>query len=343
MTTQDPTELDSTLPEGYTQRAATMADAEAVARVVTAAIRLRGGDDIETPDLVLRSWQIPDWNLSTDSQVVFDAQGDMVGYVTVSDLYNPTHPEIHWNVTPGEHWEAVMRALMAWSEERALQALERCHPDERFAPETGCSAGSSDQAFFESLGYRPVRYFYDMGITMQEPPTVLPLPAGFTLKTFDYPAELEAVVAAKDDMWQDHYGHVPHSLADLVAFWRSSLENDPKFDPSLWYLATDDATGEIAGLVLCELEAEANADEGEIATVGVRRAYRKRGLAEAMLTHVLAEFWRRGQKTVALGVDADSLTGATRLYERVGMRIRKCFVRLQKELRPGIERMNTGA
>jgi hypothetical protein len=42
--------------------------------------------------------------------------------------------------------------------------------------------------------------------------------------------------------------------------------------------------------------------------------------------------WRIG-----LGVDADSLTGATRLYEKAGMRVERRYELWEKELRPGIE------
>jgi hypothetical protein len=37
--------------------------------------------------------------------------------------------------------------------------------------------------------------------------------------------------------------------------------------------------------------------------------------------HLGGEFARRGEKRVGLGVDAESETGATRLYERVGMHV----------------------
>lgn len=236
-----------------------------------------------------------------------------------------------------------MRVLVAWGEQRTLQSLERCEPDERLAPITFCHAGSVNHIFFELLGYQPIRYSFHMGITLQEAPSVIPVPAGFTIKTFDYPAELEAVVIAQDEMWEDHYGYVSHPLAERLEDWTQFIANDPKFDPTMWFVAVDDATGEIAGLVLCELEAATKPDEGYISIVGVRRAYRKRGLAQAMLTHAFAEYWRRGQKTVGLGVDGSSLTGATRLYERVGMTITKRYSRLEKELRPGVERMNTGS
>ncbi len=75
----------------------------------------------------------------------------------------------------------------------------------------------------------------------------------------------------------------------------------------------------------------------------MKRAYRKKGLAQAMLTHAFAEFWKRDQKTVGLGEDASSPTGATRLYERVGMTVAERYVRMEKEMRPGVERMNTAS
>jgi ribosomal protein S18 acetylase RimI-like enzyme len=57
----------------------------------------------------------------------------------------------------------------------------------------------------------------------------------------------------------------------------------------------------------------------------------------ALLLHSFGEFYRRGIHKVALGVDAQSLTGATRLYERAGMHIVRQYARYEKELRPGVE------
>jgi GNAT superfamily N-acetyltransferase len=60
---------------------------------------------------------------------------------------------------------------------------------------------------------------------------------------------------------------------------------------------------------------------GYVGLLGVRRPWRGRGLAKALLHRTFAEFWRRGLTHVTLGVDAESPTGATQLYERVGMRV----------------------
>jgi ribosomal protein S18 acetylase RimI-like enzyme len=60
-------------------------------------------------------------------------------------------------------------------------------------------------------------------------------------------------------------------------------------------------------------------------------------LGLALLRHSFNEFYRRGKRKVGLGVDAQNLTGALRLYENAGMHVQKTFDQYEKELRPGIE------
>ena len=57
----------------------------------------------------------------------------------------------------------------------------------------------------------------------------------------------------------------------------------------------------------------------------------------ALLLHTFGEFYRRGQPTVVLGVDAQNLTGALRLYERAGMHVSMRFTTYEKELHAGEE------
>jgi len=55
-------------------------------------------------------------------------------------------------------------------------------------------------------------------------------------------------------------------------------------------------------------------------------------LGLALLHHAFTEFWRRGERAVALGVDAENPTGATRLYERAGMHMLFDAVVYEKQL-----------
>ncbi len=76
---------------------------------------------------------------------------------------------------------------------------------------------------------------------------------------------------------------------------------------------------EIAGLSLCRSSEGGDPDLGWVDILAVRRPWRRRGLALALLLHSFHELRARGRPRVGLGVDAENLTGAVRLYERAGM------------------------
>ncbi|NIO68281.1 MAG: GNAT family N-acetyltransferase [Anaerolineae bacterium] len=111
------------------------------------------------------------------------------------------------------------------------------------------------------------------------------------------------------------------------------MDNDPSFDQSLWFVAVDGE--EIAGFSLCYSIVAEDPDMGEVATLGVRRPWRRQGLALALLHHSFGELYQRGKPKATLGVDAQSLTGATRLYEKAGMHVQRRYDSYEKELRPG--------
>lgn len=72
-------------------------------------------------------------------------------------------------------------------------------------------------------------------------------------------------------------------------------------------------------------------------TLGVRKAYRRRGLGQAMLLHTFRALQQQGIPATYLFVDAANKTGATRLYQRVGMREELEITHYEIELRPGRE------
>lgn len=88
----------------------------------------------------------------------------------------------------------------------------------------------------------------------------------------------------------------------------------PRFDPALWFLAW--SGGEVAGYAGASLEADEDPARGYVSLLGVRPAFRGRGLGEALLRQAFRELAVRGKLGCDLHVDADSPTGATRLYER---------------------------
>jgi ribosomal protein S18 acetylase RimI-like enzyme len=141
-------------------------------------------------------------------------------------------------------------------------------------------------------------------------------PEGIAVRTFVRGQDEEATFAVRQeayaDMWD--FDSAPFSV------WKHHLiDANPDFDPALWFLALDGE--EVVGMTLCDARTSEDAEMGWVKSVGVRRNWRRRGIAAALLRHAFAEFYRRGTRKVALTVDAESLTGALRLYERAGMRV----------------------
>jgi ribosomal protein S18 acetylase RimI-like enzyme len=101
------------------------------------------------------------------------------------------------------------------------------------------------------------------------------------------------------------------------------------FDPTLWFLAWDG--DELAGFALDYPQLGTDVGLGHVNWLGVRKPWRRRGLAEALLRQSFKELYSRGKHRTALGVDVQNVTGALRVYERVGMRPVIRFGTWQKE------------
>ena len=160
---------------------------------------------------------------------------------------------------------------------------------------------------------------------------------GITLHTFNSEMDAEAVYRAEDDSFRDHFGYVEQPFEDGFKRFKHFVLDAKDFDPTLLFLAMDGPSGEIAGINICRPHSYDDPEMGWVGTLGVRRQWRKRGIGLALLRHSFNEFYRRGKRKVGLGVDAQNLTGALRLYESAGMHVHQAYDQYEKELRPGTE------
>jgi ribosomal protein S18 acetylase RimI-like enzyme len=69
-----------------------------------------------------------------------------------------------------------------------------------------------------------------------------------------------------------------------------------------------------------------------VSLLGVRRAWRRRGLGAALLKLSFARFRERGYKVAGLMVDSSNESNAVALYERVGMHVHNCRLVYRKTL-----------
>lgn len=327
------------LPKGYAMRPARLSDLDAAIDLFNACSRaLHGRDEFKAEDIRFE-WTLPDTDLEKSMRVVLSPEGQMVGYIEVWDTHaQPVHPWVWGRVHPDYEGQGIGTALLTWADERCHLALEKCPPEARVSYRVGYEASYQPAAkLYTSLGFQPLRHSWTMLIEFDETPVPQPMPDGFSIRLYQHPQDLRLTYQAVRDSFQDHFGYVEEPFEHGVERWRSFIEGDQKFDESLWFLAVDNATGEIAGISLCRIEAHHDSEQGWVSTLGVCRPYRRQGLGLALLQHSFVELWKRGKRKVGLGVDASSLTGATRLYEKAGMRVDRQMTMYEKEIRPGVE------
>jgi ribosomal protein S18 acetylase RimI-like enzyme len=184
------------------------------------------------------------------------------------------------------------------------------------------------EALLKGAGYKPVRFGYSMVHPFSEPIAVSPMPEGLEIRTVQ-PDQFRLVWEADQEAFKDHWGYVEGTEVDYQRWLK-----DPLNDPDLWRVAWDG--DQVAGMVLNFLNEKENEEyhrlRGWTENISVRKPWRRRGLARALLTRSLQMFKDMGMDHAALGVDTQNPNGALRLYESVGFIVEKRHTTYWKEL-----------
>ena len=159
-------------------------------------------------------------------------------------------------------------------------------------------------------------------------------PEGISLRPYNPDRDARAVYEADEEVFQDHFGFIKEDPEEGFEKFMHHMTGDDSYDPSLWFLAVDEKD-EIVAICLCRRYGAEDRDAGYVSSLGVKRPWRRQGIAQALLLEAFSEYYKRGKTKVDLGVDAKSLTGATDLYRKAGMFVLRQFDLYEKELRPG--------
>jgi ribosomal protein S18 acetylase RimI-like enzyme len=173
-------------------------------------------------------------------------------------------------------------------------------------------------------GYERNRESLTMEVAFDEPPAGGDF-GSLAVRTYE-DRDHDTVVAALNEAFAED----PFVQEVTEAGFRERFLGRHDFDPALWFLVWDG--DELAGFALDYPEFGTEADTGFVNWLGLRKPWRRRGLAEALLRHSFAELYARGKRRVCLGVDAENVTGALRVYERVGMSAIRHYGIWQKDL-----------
>ena len=173
-------------------------------------------------------------------------------------------------------------------------------------------------AALEARGYEPVRHYYTMvRPTLDDLPDA-PLPSGLEIRDVR-PEDMEAIFQAETESFRDHWG-----FAEPGVRQRDEFFNDPvQSDTTLWRVAWEG--DQVAGMVRSYIHPEQNArlgvHQGWVEHISVRRPWRRRGLARALIGASFPLLRERGMTEGVLGVDTQNESGALRVYERCGFEV----------------------
>ncbi len=253
------------------------------------------------------SW-LRDPDLQADDLRVLEEDGRVAGYCDVAVRRDALFVDV---AAPG-HWSD----MLDWAEgEASARGLAMTS---LFAPH-----GHELAQIAEARGYEKRRESLTMEIAFDE----LPPDGDFgelELRTYR-DVDHDTVIAVLNDAFSEDpfFQEVTRERFDERFLGRHD------FDPGLWFLAWDG--DELAGFALDYPQLGAEVGLGHVNWLGVRKPWRRRGLAEALLKHSFRELYARGKHRTALGVDVQNVTGALRVYERVGMRATHRFGTWQRD------------
>jgi mycothiol synthase len=312
------------LAQGYTLRSTRPEDVEAAQAVVDAAQAALMGEPRRGETEIAAACRDPRLDLTTNTWVVEAPGGGIVGFADLfwaaqgngeSDVY--VHPEHLGRGLGGALLDAV---------ERRAGVLARSAP-EGSAPRlhVWCDVRMSRRrAALLDRGFSVVRESYLMRIDFDHgaPPSA-PLPAGIDVRAFRRGHDEEAVYAASEEAFADHFLFAASTLEE----WKAHTVDHPRCEPDLWLVAW--AGDEVAGETMVFMDER----EAYVDSLSVRPAWRGRGLGLALLTRAFGLARERGRPKVRLGVDATNPTGALALYQRAGMRVERRDEVFAKDLR----------
>jgi mycothiol synthase len=317
-------------PTGYAVRPASWDDLSGVVELFRRADLADWGSVDVTEMVVRHDWEDPNLDLATDTWLVLEeAPADSVASLPVayaSLLPIDAHRQLQaWGVVHPDHrGRGLGSFLLDVMETRALEHVPLAPADGEVVLRPGViGPDEPGHRLVESRGYTLIRHFWhmerDLGGDLGSPAR----PAGIRLRTFAYGQDDRAFHSAVQESFAEHWGFVQRGFEE----WSEHRFKESAFNPDLWFVAEEGS--EIAGFLMGVEE------EGKmwVGMLGVRPAWRKRGIGEALLRHAFLDFRNRGHSSVGLGVDAGNETGATALYERVGMSVTRQFDVYEKRLR----------
>jgi mycothiol synthase len=221
---------------------------------------------------------------------------------------------------PDWRGRGIRRAMLRRNERRARQIAAGHSTDVPRLLETWASETETHwEALVLDQGYEPVRYSFEMVRPDLENIPDLQLPEGLEVRPVS-PQHYWTIWRAAEEAFRDHWAET-----EWQDEWFKAWQESPTFNPDLWQVAWEG--DQVAGMVQNFISQQENEEydrlRGYTEGICVRRPWRRRGLARALIARSFRVLKERGMTEAALGVDAQNPNGALQLYESMGFRVAK--------------------
>jgi mycothiol synthase len=261
-----------------------------------------------------------------------EAADDVIGFVRVHWRQEEPGPRIYHHtghVLPQWQHKGIGLKLLQFAQKRlrTLAKHHRCNGS-RFFQTWSTDSDTSSKTMLDSDGYQPIRYDFDMLRPLTKEIEPRALPPGLEVRPIQ-PKDYRLIWEASDEAFRDHWGYSP-ATESSYEWWQKG----DSFQPDLWKVAWDG--DQVAGMVLNFIDHAENKSYGRkcgyTENICIRRPWRRRGLARALLTQSLLMLKEKGMREARLGVDTQNPNGALQLYESVGFKSIKRYTTYRKEI-----------
>ncbi|MEM9951311.1 MAG: GNAT family N-acetyltransferase [Chloroflexota bacterium] len=288
---------------------------------------------------LLAEWDLPNFDIDKHTMYAFTADGNQVAYGELRVWRDvPVRPFIYAYVHPDYRGQGIGTYLTQWGIDNAQQFIPFVPDDVRVV--LGAFTNMEDGAeLLENSGFDKTRESHLMSMAVETDFPAHIFPEGFHIINMVEHPVLEDFVRLYKETFKDHRGAVDEPLEAAVKRWEGIMKVG-EFPPENFIMVKDGAR-DVAVMILAD-KSDHNPDQLFVQTLGTMPAYRKRGLATNLLylAHDIAV--KKGKSRLGLSVDASSLTGANKFYEKVGFTIDMIYHAYELEIRAGIELTNQG-
>lgn len=252
-----------------------------------------------------------------------EVDGAVVGYTEVwwkKDLSGNYLFNQHVNLHPEWRVKGLRSAMLRYNERR-LRDIAKAQPQDgpRLFQSVAIDSEEDWISVLEGGGYRVFRHGLMLVRPNLEDIPDLSLPAGIEVRPVK-PEHYRLVVGAWNEACKDMRGQVPIS-DETFKSWQDS----PVFNPSIWQVAWhgDEVVGTVMNFIDEEDNKAYNRKRVHPEMISVKRGWRRKGIATALLARSLKVLKENGMTEAALGVDAENPSGARRIYEKMGFKVAK--------------------